>query len=328
LERGGRLLVVERAAGRFTERDLVGKVVWRYGRAGELAITCRRLPGGETLVVTLPEDGPCQVRQVTRAGKETFSGEVGLFAGADGPLGSAQVLPNGHLLDASGYVPWWEVRQVEATSGQPAKTIRVKCDHEAVSFTPLPDGHLLVGCKGEVVEVDAAGKQVWKWEAGPNRDLYVQTTDAHGKTIWGLEKRRNTWHHATRLRNGNVLILSQTPDGMLMTEVDRSGQTMWETGLKGAAGGLRPCLGIVRLGLSHPRPAGWSVNSVAGRMWQLRTKNWRMRLRAVDQLGELGPKAAPAIPALIQALMDPEIDVSRQVCPSLVRFCHLTWTCV
>ncbi len=51
----------------------------------------------------------------------------------------------------------------------------------------------------------------------------------------------------------------------------------------------------------------------------LRSPDERLRVRAVDELGRLGPQAAPAVPALVRAIADPEPAVRRKAVEALGR---------
>ncbi len=109
----------------------------------------------------------------------------------------------------------------------------------------LPNGNLLVNWYSSscVVEYDAEGKEVWKfqkanvqspWSAErlPNGNTLIahQTfaleVDASGKTVWQAQL-EGTLSHAIRLENGNTLasLLSATDK---VVEVDPSGKVVWE----------------------------------------------------------------------------------------------------
>ncbi len=80
-------------------------------------------------------------------------------------------------------------------------------------------------------------------------------------------------------------------------------------------------LGLALLGFSSPAadpaprprvPREPGTNQISKLIEQLGARNLSTRLRALDRLGRLGPEAAPAQPALIATLGDPEVVARNQ----------------
>jgi HEAT repeat protein len=109
----------------------------------------------------------------------------------------------------------------------------------------LANGHLLVNWYGSscVVEYDADGKEVWKfqkadvqspWSAEriPNGNTLIahQTfaleVDVNGKTVWQAQLEAGL-SHAIRLENGNTLASLLSATGKVV-EVDPRGKVVWE----------------------------------------------------------------------------------------------------
>jgi hypothetical protein len=185
---GGRLLVAECYGGNVvTERDRHGKVLWQH-RLRDSAVSCQRLPGGNTFIATYTE-----LLEVTPAGRVVYTHR---------PVGRtycAEKLRNGNILYTSS-----DGRVIEmTTAGKEVRSVRVDNLNAWAGFEVLRGGNLLVAQYGanQVVEVDAAGKVVWR-----------------------LAVRTPAW--ASRLRNGNTLVCS--PDGHFVAEYDRAGKEVWK----------------------------------------------------------------------------------------------------
>jgi len=147
---------------------------------------------------------------------------------------------------------------------------------------PLSDGHyLLSGYRsGRVQEVDAAGNTVWRCDQPDSSQ-------------------------ATRLRNGNTLVLAGTFPGARLLEIDPAGNTVSEIFLERAH--VQQCLGLVRLGFDGPRPAGLDLStSIPYRLKGLKSKDGWKRYFSAYELQKLGPRALGAVPDLIEALDDPD----------------------
>jgi HEAT repeat protein len=278
---GDRVLFVEDGADRFTERDLSGKILWQFQLGKEESpVACRRLPGGYTLLLSHPEPKH-RLRLVSKEGTVVFSSKF--FA--DTSNGMTYLLPNGHILgfttiEFKRNTSVWQAWEVDPLTAKHVPHMRGEY-RQVYSFTPLPDGHVLVDHSGGVEEVDSSGRSVWKH---PYKGL-----------------------SAIRLRNGNTLMLGEGDP-----EVEPSGKVVRELMLKERMG-LQECLPLVCLGFTHPRPAGWSVDMLANRVWQLKHKDFEIRYWAVEKLAEQGPRAVAALPALIDVFDDPAPDRRCQI---------------
>jgi hypothetical protein len=186
--RNGRILVSEYKTQRVTERDRTGKVLWEHKVNGQ-AISCQRLPNGNTLIGTTTE-----ILEVTRGGNKVFSfGNPG-----GGSIWSAQKLRNGHIVFAhSGG------KIVEAdTTGKEIRSVNVGGMGNWGGVQALPNGRFLVAKSAEnkVVEVDARGKVHWE----------VSISDPA---------------MALRLPNGNTIVSRVFTQKVI--EFDRAGKEVW-----------------------------------------------------------------------------------------------------
>jgi HEAT repeat protein len=298
---GGRLLVIETVVEggklkeqtrRVTERNLEGKVLWEWRPPeGESLRWVRRISSGNTLVVSYPSNGgPWIVRELAPDGREALRREY------DGLGGRSWLAGSGRLVSE-----WYEslkedkgIWQLDLTTGATTKLMNPVLKNivggaRIWHVEPLAEGHVLLAHGKGVTEIDDSGRTVWK-------------------SALPLEERRTVY--ATRLRNGNTLVLA--PCGFFIEET-RGGKLVWELPARG--GMTHDCLSLVRLGFDGSRPTDWRVDSVSSRMHQLRNKDPRVRDRAAHELVRLGPIAAEAIPALLDAYDDADPKVNM---PSII----------
>jgi hypothetical protein len=188
----GRVLVAESWARRVTERDRSGKIVWEH-QVGNHALTAERLRNGNTLIATYSEivevtrrgqiafryqhtggmihgacklptgnilfvDNQARVTELDAAGKQVLSFTPEQYAGGGLYWSTVEPLPGGRYLlslcgsgkvietDAKGKIHW------ECSVSTPCYATR------------LPSGNTLVASVDGrcAVEVDRAGKEVWK----------------------------------------------------------------------------------------------------------------------------------------------------------------------
>jgi HEAT repeats len=196
MQSNGRLLVAEINVNRVTERDQTGKILWEK-KTGASPMTSQRLPNGNIFIATYTE-----LLEVNPEGKTLWSHlkpNLKIFC--------AQKLRNGHILfvTSSGLVIELDVE------GKEVRSIPVGDTSNWGSVELLPNGHFLVcRCsKHEVVEVDAAGKEVWRCSAE-----------------WP------TW--ACQQRNGRVRVACAHSGQVI--EFDRDSKEVWKQKLTG-----RPC---------------------------------------------------------------------------------------
>jgi hypothetical protein len=189
LLRRDRLLIAEDRGRRVTERDLKGNVVWEY-KAEVAPVNCRRLPNGNTWVVTY-----------NRILEVTPDAQVVLSLGVQrGLIDHAVRLRNGNIayLNYTG-----ELVEIDTTGKEvrALKTDRVRAG--LAKFEELPSGNFLVPqqARGQVEELTPAGKVVWSFAMA-------------------------NVNSATRLPNGNTLLTSY--QDRKVVEVTRAGKVVWE----------------------------------------------------------------------------------------------------
>jgi len=183
---GGRVLIAELNGGRVTERDRNGRILWQH--AVNTPIAVERLANGNTFISTNHA-----AIVVTPAGKKVFSyePEQGFF------MHSVQRLRNGHIVCVS---IDGTVREVDAR-GKEVRSVSIKAEGGSWSgIEGLPGNRYLVCGNGKVIEIDAAGKVLWRFEQA-------------------------SACYAQRLPNGNTLVVDNSK-GLL--EVTREGKTVWE----------------------------------------------------------------------------------------------------
>jgi hypothetical protein len=213
---GGRVLLVE-TTDWARERDLAGKVHWETQPEHGNLVSCQRLLSGNTLLasdrqflVVKPDGTPVQSHTVSDFRiRGVASWDKGRFA----------------CVDTDGVV-----REVNTETGQAARVGRLDVSAQFwLSWAePLPDGGYLAGGGrlGKVLEADAAGKTVRRWDVASAK-------------------------HAARLRNGHTLLAG----ARRLAEVDGSGKEVWALTPRGEIECLRVCLALVRLGFDTPAPA-------------------------------------------------------------------------
>jgi len=193
---GGRVLVAERNANKFTERDQTGKVLWEY-TMNDGAIAVDRLPNGNTLCA-----GWTTVCEVTKDGKVVWTFSCGLG------VRYAYRLKNGSFLIASANGP---VVELDA-KGKEVRQITPQNHGGGTGYWSsvelLSNGRYLMalGSSGKIVEIDKDGKVLWETSV-PN-------------AVW-----------AQRTRNGNTLISNF--ETRQVVEVDRTGKELKTTTLPG-----------------------------------------------------------------------------------------------
>lgn len=162
---------------------------------------------------------------------------------------------------------------------------------------PLPNGNILitVGPKKKVIEVDAAGKEVWSFSEGLEHPLAAQRladgntligdarlgrvieVDRAGKVVWKYESAdlaNMRMRNANRTPAGTTLIAVEAVSKLI--EVDKAGKIVWqwqasEGDKRRLYQGKRLANGNTRLTLSDPgemvevNPAGQIVRSVGGK---------------------------------------------------------------
>src|SRR4051812_47847372 len=159
----------------------------RTNRTGPRKHATRRLPNGNTLIITWN-----QILEVTPAGKQVWATESSSFR-------YAYRLRNGHVLgiSANGQVMEYDATGKTLTTIMPAQHAS-GADYWA-TVERLPNGRFLLalGTSGKVVEIDTTGKILWEGNV-------------------------SNAVHATRLRNGHTLVCDF--EGKQIVELDRAGK--------------------------------------------------------------------------------------------------------
>jgi HEAT repeat protein len=265
----------------LSERDFNGKILWRAPSqyAPNLAY---RLVNQEIVMLDR-----YQVTQTSPHGTEIYSRRFQITEGRfkDSPLQSLHRLTNGRILCGYEYGESLELWEGDITTGAIAKKAVVQRDKFTYPYT--------------IEEVPAGGFLITTPNLGQ-----VEQLDAHGKRVW--QSHRFTPLHAVPLRNRNTLILS----GSRLIEVTRDGRTLSECFIKGSATRFSRVLGLVVLGFDHASPADLNLEwSIPHRIKGLKSKDPFVRSASAYLLGQLGPKAAPAVSQLIEATNDSDPNV-------------------
>lgn len=307
----------------LAEYDLDGKVVWHY-RWGYWPTAWERLPNGNTFLA----GWRLRFVEVTREGKEVYSGE--LYGKPDllGAYEFLQRIRSGRLFCYWKLAGKWKLAECDPVTGRGVRSIPLPDDMERVNAVEgLPGGRYLIAISrsdssnyGRILEIDWSGKTMWQY---PNPAALKPVRDPWGETVWQYPAEAG---HAVRLPNGNTLIAGQA-----LIEVNRAGKVVGEVFTPGHPGRVHACLNLVRLGFGTNRPPDFDLaTSLPYRIKGLRSKDAFVRYMSAERLRQLGPKAAPAIPALIEALADPDeqvqykaqsalATVGTQVIPSLIQ---------
>jgi HEAT repeat protein len=185
---GGHVLTAEYKANRCTERDRDGKILWSYGTKSQ-AISCQRLPNGNTLIGTLTE-----IVEVTRENKV-----VTTIPATNGNIWSAYKQRNGNILyaESGGNV-------VEAdAAGKRLQSVQVGGMGAWGGVELLPNGNLLVSKYdvNQIVEIDWKGK-------------VISTANTPSPS------------YSSRLPNGNTLATNTNQNAIV--EIDRDGKEVWK----------------------------------------------------------------------------------------------------
>lgn len=186
----GHLLVTVSDQHRVLEFDAMGEVVWVFAGASQ-PCDAERLPDGHTLIADTANQ---RVIEVDRAGevvwildKDVRPIDVDRLANGNTLIASSN---SGGVVevDRSGKVVWqWRAKNVlDADRLLDGTTLLTDCDGQSVLRVDaehrtlrtwrvgfacrdaelLPNGHLVVGGDGAVVEFDHDGKEVWRAKLG------------------------------------------------------------------------------------------------------------------------------------------------------------------
>jgi HEAT repeat protein len=280
-----------------TVRDLEGKILWRCTQVSG-PLESWPLPSGNIFItgrlIQVAEAAP-DGREVTFRDFLRDEGPVHLLM-APQRLGNGRLLARSHGSDSR----LEKLLEVDASTGRVFRTVVLaEPPREPCSVQALAAGRYLIAdhWAGCVREFDSAGQVVW-------RCLLPQPFQAE------------------RLRNGNTLV-NCPGDGTAsrLLEVDGRGRVQWEAFTFTTPALFRSCLGLVRLGFDQPRVPDLDLAaSVPYRLQGLRSKDVRIRRGNAYQVRQLGPRAVAAIPALIDALSDPDVVVRSRAGEAFTQF--------
>ena len=207
---GDRVLVAEHHAGRVTERDRKGHILWE--RRIDEPLMAQRLPNGHTFIAAHK-----RVIEVDRSGNEVFAHEPG----TNQTVLRGRKLDNGDIalvISTISNVYLIEFVRLDATGKQLAR-FPVEVQTSGGRIEVLPNGRVLAPLQAhnKVVEYDATGKIVW--------DVDVAQPIA-----------------AVRLANGHTMVTSYQDQRAL--ELDESGKVVEEfkAGERVMRGWRRRCL--------------------------------------------------------------------------------------
>lgn len=188
---GERFLVAEYHASQVTERDLTGKILWRYRVVGPLV--AQRLPNGNTFIGT-----DSMMFEVTRSGQRVYT-----FEFPDGVrIRKSAKLRDGNIVclrDDS------RVVVVNPKSGKILRSFPVSL------AKPLFGGKIHMLRNGNVL-------------VPHNAENEVREYDRNGNVVWRVAV--NGPIAAVRLPNGNTLVTTMFDNRAV--EFDRQGRQVWE----------------------------------------------------------------------------------------------------
>jgi HEAT repeat protein len=257
-----------------SERNLSGEIRWQLPGRWE---SCEVLSNGNYVLMSmnkqfteLAEDGRKIREQMHQVG-----GRIPRIR-ADGLL---VAIRDTYVGDRAG-----ELIEVDPANGKIVNTFKVP---ETGQYTnsqvePLSDGHVLVCGRmmHRVFELNNSGQMVWQATLDEPLD-------------------------ASRRPDGGTLVAC----GLRVVELDSAGRVVVEIFPAGSVRRVRAYLGAVRLGFPDPKPEAVDAELNRARSRALRSKDAPVRLKMVQFIGRIGPKAWGTVPALAELLSDSDMDV-------------------
>ncbi|MBY0528383.1 MAG: HEAT repeat domain-containing protein [Gemmataceae bacterium] len=286
-----RILLAEidgRAADRVRERDLQGKVLWEKEAPQRGLVHCYRLPNGSTFIATMFalvetawDDSATYSHDLTKLDVTSIDG--------------ARRTPNGHVFCMNSLDRGIIV--LHCVTGRNLGKVPGKLEGKrGYDVQPLAGNHYLF--------------------AIPDLDE-VREIDGSGKTVWRHPQPGASWAH--RLPGDTLLVRVRRGDTERVVEIDRNGTLLWELQNKAGIGSVRPCLGLVRVGFTQPRPAGVSLDAVSHWTRLAGHKDVQVRLRVVEALDKLAAKSDVAASTLVELLTDPDEHVQFSAARAVER---------
>jgi HEAT repeat protein len=277
-----RVMIVEGLENlRFVEEDFQGHTIWEHKYDNRcFPLFCRRLPNGETLV---------------------------------GGLSSL------HMIDAADHT----VRELDEVRLESCQSLlpngRILCNNrhdESILFEFDPYSKRISN------PVRAQAKRTERWEhinlqalwngnyllVVPNEGKVMELT-REGKPLWEYSKASAT--HALPLRGGSILVaVHEGVNGRLIL-LDSRGKAYSEIiPHDSTSRELIACFSMLRVGFEQATPER-DLDSIATHIRGLKSKDVIIRQRAANELASLGGRASEAIPSLVEALADPDLEVRK-----------------
>ncbi|HYV36129.1 MAG TPA: hypothetical protein VE988_10525, partial [Gemmataceae bacterium] len=245
---GDRVLIAEYKAGRVTERDLKGKILWEANTPGP-PMNVQRLANGNTFIAcygTPVATGGYLLVEVDRQGKTvaTFNGKGAGAAGKAAAKAAGE--PRGAFKTANG-------QMICLTS----KGICIRLDatgKEVNSFTiPQYTSSGIVLSRVGNIDVTPKGHIVLM-----QNDTKVGEFNSDGKLIWQAGVLGN---RANRLPNGNTLVASEEKG---VVEIDTGGKTVWQYQPPPGYQAVRARQSGAAVAVAKPFPIGNAPNAAFG----------------------------------------------------------------
>ncbi len=288
-----------------TERSLRGKVLWqdKPARHGITMAVCRRLRSGNTFVA----DSGGMACELGPKGAEAVAYYRVLADNGCFPSTHSELYPLGNgclaYVDRDG-----DLVQADRITGRVRRQLPLGKDGDAelVALDLLPNGNWLLAASPALHYLHSGQPpQSAKWAP------QVLEVDAAGKIAWRCQAFAGI--SAARLGDGNTVLCTSfymnTPTPALV-EFDPTGRKVWEDLNLRYVRRVRACLPLVSLGFDRIPAAVVDWDAAQRRAKELKDSDPEKRWRAIQFLLALGPKGASAIPALIDALDNPDPRVS------------------
>jgi len=123
---------------------------------------------------------------------------------------------------------------------------------------------------------------------------------------------------ANRLRNGNVVQVDYLGNIAVARELDSHGRMLLEFRPEGELASVQPCFELIRLGFSG-EPLAKDDGELEHWVELLKTGNIRERCAVLQELGNMGPRARPAVGTVIHQLRAEDPTLRRRAVDALAH---------